>query len=107
MTGPHDVTEADASALDLASAAPAAHLLDQLVDLAQAGGAERLALGKEAPGDVDGDASAERGGAAAQQGSLLAGRAEPQVGVGDELGAGVGVLAFDEVDVVDADPRVL
>jgi hypothetical protein len=63
----HDVGEPDPGSFDLPFARCAAQLLHELVDLAQSGRAERLALRQQATGRVDRDPAAERGVPTAQQ----------------------------------------
>jgi hypothetical protein len=94
MPGTHHVPEPDAGRLDLPRTAPSTQLLDQLVQLTEPRRAEGLALREQSAGHVDRDASLERRRTAAQQGALFAPRTQAEVGVRDEFGRRVGVLAL-------------
>ena len=59
------------------------------------------------PLGLTGRGAAERDVPVGEEARLFAGRAQVQLGVGEELARGVGVLALDDVDVVRPDARFL
>src|SRR4051794_31019876 len=83
----------------LTRAGLAPQLQHDLVDLAQPGRADRLAVGEAAAVRVDRQPAADRGRAALDQRLLLAVLAEPGLGEVHDLGAGLGVLELRDVDV--------
>ena len=91
----------------LAVARLPAQLEHDLVHLAQPRGADRLAVGDEPAVGVDGQAAADLERAVGDQRLLLAVGAEAVLGEVDDLGARVGVLELDDVDVLGADARHL
>src|SRR4051794_16196396 len=99
--------QADLCAVDLPRAAAAAQLVDDLVDLAEAGRADRLALRQQASRRVDRQPAAEARRAGLDERAALAGRAEAELLRRNDLGAAVGVLQLDDVDVVGAEARRL
>src|SRR6185437_8459480 len=99
-----DLAVAEAGALDLAAFGPATQLLDVLVDLAQARGADRLAARQAAAVGVDRQLAADPGCAFGDQLLLLAVGAEAVLGHVHDLGAGLGVLDLGHVDLRWADP---
>ena len=98
----------DARAVDLALVGLAAQLPGQLAALGQAGGAERVALGDQAARRVDDRAVAAVGGGLRVDELValaLLGQAERLVG--DQLVRAEAVVQLDDVDLVDADRRLL
>ena len=85
----------------------AAELAHDLVDLAQPRRADRLAVGDEPAVGVHRQRAVDLGGAVGDQRLLLAVGAEAVLGQVDHLGAGVGVLQLDDVDVLGTDARHL
>jgi hypothetical protein len=77
------------------------------VDLPQPRGTDRLAVGDQPAVGVDRHGPVDLGGAVGQQLLLVAVGAEPGLGHVDDLGAGVGVLQLDDVDVLGPDARGL
>ncbi len=75
--------------------------------LAQAGGADGLTVGDEPAVGVDRHRAVDLGGAVGDELLLLAVGAEAVLGHVDDLGAGVGVLQLDDVDVLRADAGLL
>ena len=84
-----------------------AELAHELVDLAQARGADRLTVGDEAAVGVDRHGAVDLGGAVGDELLLVAVGAEAVLGHVDDLRAGVGVLELDHVDVLGPDARPL
>src|SRR5437588_1949477 len=87
--------EAEIRALDLPLAGLAAQMRRHLVDVGDAGRAERVALREQPSGDVHRDLAAERRGAAVDHLSRLAVLAEAQVLVMEDLGGGETVVELD------------
>ncbi len=90
--------------VDLAGPGRAAQLAGQLDHLPQRRRAERLALRQQAAARVDGQPAAEPGVTVVDEAALLAGLAEAELLVGEQLSGRVGVLALDDVEVAGADP---
>src|SRR5258705_11349245 len=80
------VGEADAGALDLARAGLAAELRGDLGDLGRARGADRMPLGLEAAGGIDGQLAAERRPSLLGRESARAGLEEAEALRGHDLG---------------------
>ena len=91
----------------LAVAGLAAQLRDDLVDLAQAGGADGLAVGDAAAVGVDRQPPPISVSPAGDHRFLLAVLAEAALGHVHDLGAALGVLELRDVDVVGADAGLL
>ena len=85
--------------------AVAAQLAGQLDHLTERRRAERLALREQAPRRVDREPTAERRRALVDETALLAGCAEPELLVAEQLAGRVGVLALDDVEVAGPDAR--
>src|SRR4051795_6304364 len=81
---------------DLAGACLAAQLQDALVDLAEAGGADGLAVGEAAAVGVHGNGAADLGGSFLDELLLVAVVAQAALGEMDELRAGLGVLKLGD-----------
>ena len=107
MTGAHHVANGGARSWHLSRAAPATQLLNELVDLTEPGRPERLTLGEQSPRRVDRQPPAERGIAAAEQRSLVARLAEPEIAVGEKLRGRIGVLTLHDVEVFRPEARLL
>src|SRR4051812_47633908 len=101
--GAVDLAVAKAGAFDLTAFGAAAQLLDVLVDLAQAGRADRLAAGQAPAVGVDRQGAAETGRALGDQLLLFAVGAEAVLGHMHDLGAGLGVLDLGDADVLRPD----
>jgi hypothetical protein len=86
--------------LDLARAGFAAQLMHELHHLAQRGRAERFAFRQQSAARVHGH------GRFREELRLLAGCAQPELLVREQFARRVGVLAFDDVEVVLADSRL-
>ena len=78
----------------------AAQLVHELDDLPERRRAERLALRQQAAARVHDDARL------GEELRLVAGRAEIELLVREQLAGGVGVLALDDVEVVGPDARL-
>src|SRR5262245_15280952 len=76
---PQVVGEADLRVLHLTRAGPVPELLADLVDHADAGGADRMAEGLEAAARIDRDVAADRGAAVDHVPPALAFAAQPEV----------------------------
>src|SRR6476646_4703308 len=101
------VRQTDARAVDLAAARLAAQMRRHLVDVGDAGGAERMTLRQKSAGDVDGNAPAELGLAAVDHAARLTVLAETEMLVVHELGRGEAVMQLDEIEIVRAESRHL
>ena len=99
--------EADLRAFDLSRACLAAEVPDDLDDVGDAGGAERVALGEQAAAGVDRDLAADLGRAFVDQLAGLALAAEAEVLVVQELGGGEAVVQLDLAEVLGADAGLL
>src|SRR5262249_33709141 len=93
--------------LDLTFSRFAAHLPDQLADLQQAGGADRVAARAEPAARVDRLAAVERRDMVVDQLRSLAGRAEAEALVEHELGRRHGIMQLDRVEIFGADAGFL
>ena len=98
---PDRVREADARAVDLAGAGLAAELVHELDDLSERRRAERFALRQQAAARV------HDGARLGEELRLLAGRAQVELLVREQLARRIGVLALDHVDVVGPDAGFL
>src|SRR5579871_4033626 len=99
----HHVGEAEPRALDLAGAGFAAQVRGDLVDVGDAGGAQRVALGEQAAGYVHGDAPAERRVAGVDQLAGFALGAKAEVLVVHDLSGRKAIVQLDQVDVLRPD----
>ncbi len=93
------VGEADSRAVDLSGPGVAPHLVHELDDLAERRRAQRFTLRQQTAARVHRPMPPGVG----EELRLLAGRAELELLVGEQLAGGVGVLALDHVEVVGAD----
>src|SRR3954447_12140144 len=106
--GAVDLREPDAARPgDLAVARLAAQLQDDLVHLAQARRADRLAVGEAAAVGVDGQTATDSGRAALDQRLLVAVLAQPGLGEMHDLRARLGVLQLRDIHVFRPDPGLL
>src|SRR6185437_16443419 len=84
---------------DLTVAGLAAELEHEFVDLAEAGGPDRFAVGDEAAVGVDRHGSGDLGRAVGEKLLLVAVGTETVLRHVDDLGAGIGVLDLDHIAV--------
>src|ERR1700756_2491064 len=91
----------------LPGARGAAQLQDDLVDLAQARGADRLAIADQAAVGVDRQPAGDLGLAVGDHAFLFTVLAQPVLGEVDDLRPGVGVLQLSHRDVLRPDPGEL
>ena len=86
--------------LDLALAGVAPQVRGHLVDVGDAGGAERMTLGEQTARHVDRNPPPERHIAVVDQPSRVAVPAQPEVLVVEDLGGGEAVVEFDEIHIL-------
>src|SRR5438094_10660747 len=101
---PYVAREADPRAGDLSRARLAAELAHDLGDHPETGGAERVALGEEPAVGVDRQPPAELGDTVGDQAAALAGLAEAERLVLEDLRDRKTVMELDHVEVAGPEP---
>src|ERR1700685_361771 len=104
-TEPDDMCHADLRVRNLAVAGLPAKVRGHLEEVGHAGRAERMPLGQQAAGDIDGGPTGPPRGPAVDELPRAAWLAEPEIVVVKQLGRGKAVVECDEVKVLRPDAR--